>query len=928
MNDDASHSDPVNAANVERLFNNYRSDPDSVPMEWRAIFDRFNDDRHANPATTRDIVTSDIGFVASKDASQSAVLQDRVDQLVRAYRVRGHMIAQIDPLNFPRPSSPELDPAHYGLTEADMDRQVSSRTIAGPGVRTLRDLLRRMRNTYCRSIGAQFMHIDDLPTRHWLQERMEGTENRLELTRRQQFRIFTSLTKAVTFEELLQKKFVGAKTFSLEGCESLIPLIDLAIDRAAEHGIREIVIAMAHRGRLNVLANIMGKRPADIFREFEPRDPAAYAGTGDVKHHLGHSTDWESADGRLVHLSLCFNPSHLEFINPVAQGRMRAKQDRAGDVRRKTGMLLLIHGDASIAGEGIVQETLNLSELQGYSVGGALHVVVNSQIGFTTSPAEARSSLYATDVAKILQSPILHVNGEDPEAVAQVIRLAMDFRMEFQRDIVVDMYGYRKHGHNEMDEPAYTQPVLYRAIRMRKPVREAYLDHLLKLGKITRDEADSVADMFHQALEKDLAEARGQSYVSPDTQLTGIWSGYHGGSEPTDEVSTGVEKERLVGMMRQMLSVPPGFHRHPRLERFVNKREQMIAGESPLDWSAAETLALASLATEGTRIRLSGQDSARGTFSHRHAVLHDQENGETYVPLQHLAIGQAPVEIHNSPLSEASVVGFEYGYSLDCPDGLVMWEAQFGDFVNAAQVLIDQFIVSGEDKWRRLSGLVLLLPHGFDGQGPEHSSAYIERFLTLAAEDNIQIVQPSTPAQLFHLLRRQVLRSWRKPLVVFTPKSLLRHPAAVSSLDEFVDGHFQRVISDRDRDPSNVKKILLCGGQLYYDLAATRERTKRDDVAIVRIEQFYPWRMEDLDAALSRYPDGTRAYWVQDEPRNLGAWSYLRVRLGERLLGRFPFSGISRPESASPATGTSASHKYEQRLLIQEAFGAADDRDD
>lgn len=916
MSDESYPHGPPNVATVQRLFDAYRADPESVSDEWRAFFVRQDGNNRPRTEPAGDRSAAPLG-----GALQDAVLQDRVDQLVRAYRVRGHMVAQIDPLNLPRPPSPELDPAHYGLTDADMDRQVSSRTIAGPRLRTLGDVLCCMRNTYCRSIGAQFMHIDDLSIRHWLQERMEGTENRLRLPRRQQFRILSSLTKAVIFEESLQKKFIGAKTFSLEGCESLIPLLDLAIERAALQGVREIVIGMAHRGRLNVLANIMDKRPADIFSEFEDRNPAAHLGAGDVKYHLGYSTDWTTADGGKVHLSLCFNPSHLEFINPVAQGRMRAKQDRAGDVQRETGMVLLIHGDASFAGEGVVQETLNLSELSGYTVGGTLHVIVNNQIGFTTSPAEARSCTYATDVAKMLQIPILHVNGEDPEAVAQVVLLAMDFRREFRRDVVVDLYGYRKRGHNEMDEPSYTQPVLYQAIRKHKPVREGYLDHLLQLGNISREEADEVSDHFHQALEAGLAEARSEGYATPDTQPTGIWSAYSGGPEPAEDVSTSVEKERLEDLLRRLLAVPEGFHRHPRLERFVKKREKMITGETPLDWSAAEALAMASLATDGVRVRLSGQDSARGTFSHRHAVLHDVENGATYEPLQHLAAGQAPVEVFNSPLSEAAVVGFDYGYSLDCPDGLVMWEAQFGDFVNAAQVYIDQFIISGEDKRRRLSGLVLLLPHGFEGQGPEHSSAYIERFLLQAAEHNIQIVQPSTPAQMFHLLRRQVLRPWRKPLIVFTPKSLLRHPAAISNLDELAGGCWRRVIPDAECEPARVTRVLLCAGKIYYALTAARNERNDADVAIVRIEQFYPLRTQDLESVLSPYPDGTPANWVQDEPRNMGAWNYLRRDLGDRLLGRFPLSVICRPESASPATGSRAAHKYEEELLIREAFG-------
>jgi 2-oxoglutarate dehydrogenase E1 component len=909
----------LNAAFVARLWEDYRADPQSVSDEWQAYFRDHDGD--GEPPVSQPTDKAPARPPAPAAAKEAAVLQDRVDQLVRAYRVRGHTMARIDPLNLPRPAHPELAPEYYDLGEADMDRQVSSRTIAGPPVRSLRDVLTRMRNTYCRSIGVQFMHIDDLEIRHWIQERMEGAEGRVELSRDEQLRILSALIRAVVFEESLQKKFVGAKTFSLEGCETLIPLLELAIARAADQGVREIVIGMAHRGRLNVLANLMGKKPADIFHEFEDRDPATRLGAGDVKYHLGHSTDWTSQSGRQVHLSLCFNPSHLEFINPVATGRMRAKQDRIGDLERRQGMVLLLHGDAAMAGEGIVQETLNLSELPGYAVGGTLHVVINNQIGFTTSPQEGRSCLYATDVAKMLQIPIFHVNGEDPEAVAFVVNTAMDFRQTFRKDAFIDMYGYRRHGHNEADEPSFTQPVMYRAIRERKGVREAYLGHLLQLGKISPDEAEEVAERFRQSLSEALALARSSDYRPPDLEPKGIWAGYRGGPEISqDEVDTAVAKERLTNLLRQLNAVPESFHRHPMLQRFVKKREEMAAGKIPLDWSAGEALALATLATDGVPIRLTGQDSARGTFGHRHAILYDHETGEAYVPLRHLAENQAPVEIYNSPLSEAGVLGFEYGYSLDYPETLVLWEAQFGDFINAAQVIIDQFIVGAEDKWRRLSGLFLLLPHGYDGQGPEHSSARLERWLALAAEDNIQIAQPSTPAQMFHLLRRQVLRSWRKPLIVLTPKSLLRNPAAVSTLDDLAEGRFHRVIPDPYAPPKQVKRVLLCSGKLYYELAARRDALKRNDVAIMRLEQFYPLQSETLEEALDGYAAGTPAIWVQEEPENMGAWPYLKGLFCDSLLGRFPLSGVYRAASASPATGSAAAHKQEQNSLIESAF--------
>ncbi|HYO96098.1 MAG TPA: 2-oxoglutarate dehydrogenase E1 component [Polyangiaceae bacterium] len=854
------------------------------------------------------------------EVPEAAVRQDRVDALVRAYRVRGHMMAKIDPLGLPRPSQPELDPEFYELSAEDLERKFSSRTIFGAEALTLREIIQRLSTTYCRSIGVQFMHIDDLAVKSWLQDRMEGSENRIQLSRDEQLRILTKLTDAAIFEEFIHKKFVGAKSFSLEGSESLIPLLAFAIDRAAEHGVDEIVLGMAHRGRLNVLANIMGKSPRDIFREFQDTDPELYFGSGDVKYHLGHSSDFVTATGRRVHLSLCFNPSHLEFVDPVVIGRTRAKQDRVDDLTRSKKIGLMIHGDAAFAGEGVIQETLNLSQLDAYTTGGTIHVIVNNQIGFTTPPSQGRSTTYATDVAKMLQIPVFHVNGEDPEAVAQVVRLAMDFRDTFLRDVVIDMYGYRRHGHNETDEPAFTQPILYRAIQERKSVRDGYLEHLLKLGGLTREEADRIAVERRDHLESELGEARRKDYVRTHDWLGGYWKGYRGGPEvDVPEVTTAIDKARIAELTERQNTLPADFHPHKQIEKLVAQRRAMGQGERPFDWGSAELLAFASLVTDGTRVRLTGQDSGRGTFSQRHAVLHDFHDGHAYVPLCHLGAEQGPIEIYNSALSEVAVLGFEYGYSLDWPEALVMWEAQFGDFANAAQVIIDQFIVSAEDKWKRLSGLVLLLPHGYEGQGPEHSSARIERFLALCAEENIQVVQPSTPAQYFHLLRRQVLRPWRKPLVVFTPKSLLRHPQCVSSLDDFANGRFQRVIPDAQ--PREAKRVLLASGKVCYDLEKRRAELGRDDVALVRIEQFYPLPDMYLRSAIDQYEDGTPVYWVQEEPENMGAWRNFRARFGPMLFGRFPFAGVCRAESASPATGSANCHKLEQQELLERAFG-------
>ncbi len=944
MNQPVRLPSSLNLPFVEGLYEDYLHDPLSVSPEWRRYFEVMENGEHAmdrprlgpslrpsglfsprvesGPQPSLDVAAQCFGAEREAVVERTmAGMQDRVDQLIRSYRFRGHSIARINPLGFPRSKRPELDPKHYGFTEADLERRFSCQTMACDGPLTLSEILNRLWNTYCRSIGVEYMHIDDSAVRSWLQARMESTQNRLQLSRPEQVRILSRLTDAVTFEEFVRKKFVGAKSFSLEGSESLIPLLDLAIEKAGEQGIDEVVLGMAHRGRLNVLANIMGKNPSQIFREFADPDPELFIGRGDVKYHLGHSTDWKAASGKNIHLSLCFNPSHLEYVNPVVLGRVRAKQDRAGDTSRARGLALLIHGDAAFAAQGMAQEILNLSQLSAYTIGGTLHVIVNNQLGFTTSPEEARSTTYATDVAKMLQIPIFHVNGEDPEAVAQVVKLSMEFRQAFRRDVVIDMYGYRRLGHNEGDEPSFTQPLLYKAIQKRKPVSEGYLDHLLKLGGLTREEAGGIAARRQEVLEKELSKSQSAQYQNPDEALRGIWARFTGGPEPKEEAKTGVEKKRLAELLGSQTQLPKDFHPHPKIKKFLEARSQMALGEAMLDWSAAEAIALGSIVTEGWRVRLTGQDTGRGTFSQRHAVLHDYEDGHTYIPLQHLSADQAPVGIHNSPLSEMAVLGFEYGYSLDYPDGLIIWEAQFGDFLNAAQVIVDQFIASAEDKWRRLSGLVLLLPHGFEGQGPEHSSARLERFLALAAEDNIQVVYPTTPAQYFHCLRRQVVRHWRKPLVVMTPKSLLRHPKALSPLDDCAQGQFQRFLPDALARPGeSVRRILLCTGKIYYDLEKHRQDLKRQDVAILRLEQLYPLHREEFLSALGPYKTGTPVVWVQEEPENMGAWRYLRAPFGETLFSRFPFSGVFRPASASPATGSANSHKREQAQLIEEAF--------
>jgi 2-oxoglutarate dehydrogenase E1 component len=950
MSDDTKQSangslSAENAEFAERLLGEYLTEPSRVSPSWRRYFsdllaaDRLSSqgpaasvppvaaEREPSPPAAGTPSRENHDGTATALQLDGARLQDRLRNLVQSFRGRGHLAARLDPLGLPRPKPADLLPSTHGIGTADLDRNVSVEWLDGAGTQTIRQVVHRLRNTYCRYIGVQFLHIDDATVRNWLQQRMERSQNHIRLSRVEQLRILTRLTDAVIFEQFVRKKFVGAKTFSLEGAESLIPLLDQAIRKASRLDIAEIVLGMAHRGRLNVLANIIGKRPEEIFWEFDgaSADSARAAQpeiSGDLTYHLGFSSDWQGEEGRRhIHLSLCFNPSHLEFINPVALGRMRAKQDRAGDTERRRGLVLLIHGDASFAGEGIVQESLNLSQLAGFATGGALHVIVNNQIGFTTAAAEARSSMYASDVAKMLQSPIFHVNGEHPEAVAQVVDLALDFRTQFQRDVVIDMYCYRRWGHNEADEPSFTQPVPYEAIEHRPSVREAYLEHLLELGEVTREEADRIANQRNQVLQRAFDEVHRDGFAPSPQTLTGIWEGFRGGDEPADdEPDTAVAAERTSELLVKLTETPAGFHLHRKLKRGIEERLAMAEGKRPLDWAAAEALALATLSVEGHAVRLSGQDSQRGTFSQRHAVFHDVVDGHTYMPLAHLADDQARVEVINSPLSEAGVLGFEYGYSLDEPEGLIAWEAQFGDFANAAQVIIDQFIAGAADRWRRLSGLVLLLPHGWEGSGPEHSSARLERFLSLAARHNLQVVYPTTPAQYFHVLRRQVLRRWRKPLVVMTPKSLLRHPRAVSSLSDLAEGRFCRILPDARSAAERTARLLLCSGKVYYDLFDFREKNRRDDVAIIRVEQLYPLADETLNEAMKTFGGETPVVWVQEEPQNMGAWPALCLRFGARLPDGHPFSCVSRPESASPATGSHATHKREQQELVQRAF--------
>ncbi|MEZ4407421.1 MAG: 2-oxoglutarate dehydrogenase E1 component [Polyangiales bacterium] len=925
----------INQAFVDELYHRWQENHVSVGERWNRYFEALdsggapNGNGYGNGHGNGHVEVGAMRAPAAPTTlsippAQAAVQQlaQRVNQLIHAYRLRGHLWAHLDPLGLATHPPKELEPTAFGLTAADLDAVVPTGDLVGLGAEArVRDIVAWCEETYCRTIAVEFMHIEDLRARKWLCERMESTANRLAMTAQKQLRVLGRLIDAEIFEQFLHTNFLGAKRFSLEGGESLIPLMDLVLERLGELGAEEVIIGMAHRGRLNVLYNIMQKSPKDIFARFLDRHPEQNVGRGDVKYHLGYSSDRPLPDGRSMHLSLSFNPSHLEFVNPVVEGRVRAKQDRRGDHDRARVVPLLVHGDAAFIGQGVVAETLNLMNLEGYTTGGTVHVVVNNQVGFTTSPDDARSTRYATDLAKMLGTPIFHVNGEDPEAVAQVAHLAAEYRQEFRSDVVIDMLCYRKWGHNEGDEPRFTQPVMYATIDKKPSVRTAYVARLLEDGKVNRDQVDQLASARKESLDRALTETKATAHPPVDNALAGLWSKYKGGADASvPEVVTGVEVERLKGLIEKVTEIPADLKVSPKLRNIIEDRRERANGR-PLDWGTAEALAYATLLEDGARIRLSGQDARRGTFSHRHSVWTDIETGRAYTPYS--ALGKAPAcfEVWDSALSECGVLGFDYGYSLDYPDGLVMWEAQFGDFANGAQVIIDQFISSGEDKWSRLSGIVLLLPHGFEGQGPEHSSARLERFLPLCAEDNLVVCNPTTPAQIFHLLRRQVLRPWRKPLIVMTPKSHLRSKDAVSPLEDLGEGTaFRRVIPDPTVDPQRARKVLLCSGKIYYDLVAERTKRGADDVAVIRLEQLYPLSQQELSGVLAPYRDGTPLVWTQEDPWNMGGWYFLAARLPGLIGGRLPLSCAARDESASPATGSAASHKLEHTRLMEAAF--------
>ena len=861
-------------------------------------------------------------------AQQAAVLQ-----LINAYRVRGHLLADLDPLGSEPSYHPELDPAKYGLTIWDLDREFLTgslgEAIDGGSPRpfaTLRQILETLRQTYCGKIGCEYMNIQVPEQKRWLQQRMEPPANNWPLDAATRRRILDRLLQAEEFEHFLHARFVGHKRFSLEGAESAMAILDELMRRAASNAVHEMVIGMAHRGRLNVLANLIGKPLSQIFSAFEMEEPQSAQGSGDVKYHLGASGVRTFEDGHEIVVSVSPNPSHLEAVDPVVEGIVRPKQDRLGDTKRQRVIPLLVHGDAAFAGQGSIMELLNMSQLDGYRTGGTIHIVLNNQIGFTTPPEEARSTPYSTDVARMVQAPIFHVNGDDPEACERAAQLAFDYRQEFAKDVVIDMFCYRRHGHNEADDPSYTQPILYKKIRAHPSVAVLYSERLLREGLVAQADIDAVRKQAAGWLSQNFEQAQKGEDRFEVQELAPV-------PVETPAPNTAVDRATLERVITGLTSFPADFHLHPKLRVFIDRRRDGFAKGGPIDWATAEAMAFGSLVLEGTPVRLSGQDSARGTFTQRHATFYDYEDGHEVCPLRHIAPDQARFDVYDSLLSEEAVLGFEYGYSIGDPLTLTLWEAQFGDFANGAQAVIDEFIAGSEAKWGQPSGLVLLLPHGYEGQGPDHSSARIERFLQLAAENNIQVCNPSTPAQYFHLLRRQMFggpdrRGMRKPLIIFTPKSLLRHPRAVSKVEDFAGGGFREVLAETGPiEAEHVTRILLSSGKVYYDLAAARDAKQAGDVALVRIEQLYPFAYAEVQDVLLRYPLTAEVFWVQEEPQNMGPWRFIHEQVQpliaqtRRVLGY-----VGRPASAATATGSHRRHEQEQRDIVEAAFAPSEAR--
>ena len=920
-----------NAEFLDALYEQYLRDPASVDERWRSYFAQWGpaqDERAHRPVTDaiaaraaepRVLAGTTAGAPGSSDLRQAAV-----SRLIQVWINRGHLVATIDPLALTaRPRPPALEPEHYGLSAADLDQEfyTGSHTAAVPRRMPLRDILAQLQYIYGGNIGAEFAHVSNSEERNWLRDEFQQGRLATRFSTEERRNILWQLTAAEGLERYLHTKYVGQKRFSLEGGDALIPALDDLIQGSGAAGVEEVVIGMAHRGRLNVLVNILGKSPADLFTEFEGvYDPLKVKGSGDVKYHKGFSADLRTAAGN-VHTVLAFNPSHLEVVNPVVEGSVRARQERCGDERGGRVLPLLIHGDAAFAGQGVVMETLQLSQARGFFTGGTFHLIVNNQVGFTTDPGDARSTMYASDVAKMLETPIFHVNADDPEAVVFVTRLALKYRMRFRKDVVIDLVCYRRHGHNEADEPAATQPAMYRTIRQHPSARRLYADQLIAAGLLSEAEVEGMYEQYRAGLDERRPQARA-SLGMIGNKYTVNWATY-AQADWSEAVPTGVELARLRALGAVLTSVPEGFSLHPRVAQLVNNRRKMLAGELPLDWGCAETLAYATLVADGFGVRLCGQDSGRGTFFHRHAVLHDQNTDATWIPLQHLARGQRRVQVIDSVLSEEAVLGFEYGYATTEPSSLTVWEAQYGDFVNGAQVIIDQFISSGEAKWERFCGLVLLLPHGYEGAGPEHSSARLERFLQLCAENNMQVCVPSTPAQMFHMLRRQMRQAFRKPLIVMSPKSLLRDQLSVSPLEDLAGGEFARVIGEIDTLPSaEVRRVVFCSGKVYFDLLKARRKEKLRDVALVRIEQLYPFPSEEYEAVLARFANAREVVWCQEEPQNQGAWYQIRHRLQDSAAGGRALLYAGRAPAAAPATGIARIHELEQQALVATALQA------
>lgn len=917
-----------NANYIEYLYEQYLSDPESISSSWRQRFDDIR--RGATEDTPHSAIIDRFEKLAIAEpgrlakmqgfTEQSVKKQSAVARLINHYRVKGHQIAANNPLGKSQPIPADLEPIYYGLTEADMTTLFDTGGLCGVDRLPLTAIIQTLHETYCGSIGSEYMHIVDDESKRWIKDRLEGAKPDFSSHPEKQQWLLKSLIAAEGLEKFLHRKYVGQKRFSLEGGESLIAILDELIQRAGEHKVKEMVLGMAHRGRLNVLINILGKSPAVLFGEFEgthTSTPGAI--TGDVKYHMGFSSNIATPGGP-IHLTLAFNPSHLEIINPVVEGSVKARQDRHGIDGVDAIVPVLIHGDAAFAGQGIVMETLNMAETRAFSTGGSVHIVINNQIGFTTSnPFDARSTLYCTDVANMIQAPVFHVNGDDPEAVIFVTQLALDYRMTFHKDVVIDLICYRRHGHNEADEPATTQPMMYQAISQLQTPPQIYAQKLIAKGVISETAVQLIEQDYQQLLNAGKQVSR-PIIDNGAYSYSARWARYH--NKHWDmPVNTGVERQRLQFANQRLQSLPDGFELHPRVAKVMEDRNKMANGEIPVDWGFAENMAYASLLLENYDIRLTGQDVGRGTFSHRHAILLNQVNGDNYIPLKFLSDQQGRPQIFNSLLSEAGVLGFEYGYSSTVPDKLVIWEAQFGDFANGAQVVIDQFITSGESKWGKLSGLVMLLPHGFEGQGPEHSSARIERYLQLCADQNIQVCIPTTPAQIFHLLRRQMLREYRKPLIVMSPKSLLRHKLATSPLTDLCDGQFLPVIDEIDPiSPEQVTRLILCTGKVYYDLLETRRQDNLQHIAILRIEQLYPFPNDQFKQVVAQYPKIEQVIWCQEEPKNQGAWYQSRHHLQAHIGNGISVTYAGRVASAAPAVGNYKTHLQEQKTVIHTAL--------